>query len=937
MALPTGYKPLPGSERPQMAGSSLIGPVEAAERIAFTFLLRRRSGPALHSFEHWQNTPPAKRSFLSVEEFVRTYGAANEDFEAVIEFINSRGLRVVESDAGWGRIVVEGTAAKIKSALGITLNKYRAPHRFIERSVSKKERDHAIPEHVHRGFEGPVHLPAELVEIVRAIIGLDDRRLGGPTGTGTNDPAGANSMLPTAVAQRYNFPNTPAAGQTIGLFAAADEGSAFLPADVSLFISNLPPGYNTPPNVTPIGLTVGLVTYTNNTALITGGPPPGAAQETTQDIQTSAAIGQGANINVYLTANSEPGWEAFLYRAMNPKPGENPPTVLSASWVLYLQDDSSVIGNPSVGGSFSNLISGYLQSAAMMGITALIAIGDWGAANQIDDGHCHVGYPNSDPWFTACGGTILGTLLEWTWSDANTGTQFDLGIYDATGGGVSATFPVPPYQVSAGVLPISKNDGLSRRGVPDVAGMVAMAGLVIDGGGYSFTGTSCVAPLYAGLIAVINAFLGHSVGFLNPTLYAYGPLICHDITFGNNDYGPPIPPLPPGTPDGPFYTAGVGWDPCTGWGSINGRRLLAALAPAPIIETAIAGGPFADTCVGKFTDEILTINNTGFQTLLISNIVISPSTDFTAPAVTSYPLAVGPGASMDVMIRFNPSSPGSKSATVEIFSNDLLGPHTITVTGAGGSPRLVSMIADNGNFGNVCVGSFRDEPLILSNSGTCTLTITGITSSSGDFLAPNVSVYPVAIGPGASLAAPIRFEPISLGATPPATIRITSNDPAGPKTINVTGNAPSGTIAVTGSTCFGGVKACCCEERTISICNVGDCKLRVSSVAFKRKSRHWKLINSPFPATLHPGSCLSVVIRYKATEKCPRACELVITSDDPITPVKTLDLMAYTIWSDCGCRQCCDDCKKGCCEKSHPLRCCEERCNDCCDEDGDES
>ena len=937
MALPTGYKPLPGSERPQMAGSSLIGPVEAAERIAFTFLLRRRSGPALHSFEHWQNTPPAKRSFLSVEEFVRTYGAANEDFEAVIEFINSRGLRVVESDAGWGRIVVEGTAAKIKSALGITLNKYRAPHRFIERSVSKKERDQGIPEHVHRGFEGPVHLPAELVEVVRAIIGLDDRRLGGPTGTGTNDPAGANSMLPTAVAQRYNFPNTPAAGQTIGLFAAADEGSAFLPADVSLFISNLPPGYNTPPNVTPIGLTVGLVTYTNNTALITGGSPPGAAQETTQDIQTSAAIGQGANINVYLTANSEPGWEAFLYRAMNPKPGENPPTVLSASWVLYLQDDSSVIGNPSVGGSFSNLISGYLQSAAMMGITALIAIGDWGAANQIDDGHCHVGYPNSDPWFTACGGTILGTLLEWTWSDANTGTQFDLGIYDATGGGVSATFPVPPYQVSAGVLPISKNDGLSRRGVPDVAGMVAMAGLVIDGGGYSFTGTSCVAPLYAGLIAVINAFLGHSVGFLNPTLYAYGPLICHDITFGNNDYGPPIPPLPPGTPDGPFYTAGVGWDPCTGWGSINGRRLLAALAPAPIIETAIAGGPFADTCVGKFTDEILTINNTGFQTLLISNIVISPSTDFTAPAVTSYPLAVGPGASMDVMIRFNPSSPGSKSATVEIFSNDLLGPHTITVTGAGGSPRLVSMIADNGNFGNVCVGSFRDEPLILSNSGTCTLTITGITSSSGDFLAPNVSVYPVAIGPGASLAAPIRFEPISLGATPPATIRITSNDPAGPKTINVTGNAPSGTIAVTGSTCFGGVKACCCEERTISICNVGDCKLRVSSVAFKRKSRHWKLINSPFPATLHPGSCLSVVIRYKATEKCPRACELVITSDDPITPVKTLDLMAYTIWSDCGCRQCCDDCKKGCCEKSHSLRCCEERCNDCCDEDGDES
>ena len=62
----------------------------------------------------------------------------------------------------------------------------------------------------------------------------------------------------------------------------------------------------------------------------------------------------------------------------------------------------------------------------------------------------------------------------------------------------------------------------------------------------------------------------------------------------------------------------------------------------------------------------------------------------------------------------------------------------------------------------------------------------------------------------------------------------------------------------------------------------------MTSVAFERKNPHWKLINNPFPAALHPGSCLSVVIRYKATEKCPICCELVITSDDPVTPVKTL-------------------------------------------------
>ena len=105
----------------------------------------------------------------------------------------------------------------------------------------------------------------------------------------------------------------------------------------------------------------------------------------------------------------------------------------------------------------------------------------------------------------------------------------------------------------------------------------------------------------------------------------------------------------------------------------------------------------------------------------------------------------------------------------------------------------------------------------------------------------------------------------------------------------------------------------------------------MTGVEFKRKSPHWKLINNPFPATLHPGSCLGVVIRYKATERCPVACELVIKSDDPDDPVKTLDVMAYTVWNECGCEKCCDDCKKGCCNKRHSECCvCEGRADDCC-------
>jgi hypothetical protein len=135
------------------------------------------------------------------------------------------------------------------------------------------------------------------------------------------------------------------------------------------------------------------------------------------------------------------------------------------------------------------------------------------------------------------------------------------------------------------------------------------------------------------------------------------------------------------------------------------------------------------------------------------------------------------------------------------------------------------------------------------------------------------------------------------------------------KVLAVSGNAPAGQLAVTGSTFFGGVEACCRKERTIAICNVGECHLHVSNVAFRHDNPHWKLINNPFPATLHPGSCLSVGILYHATEKFPRSCDLVITSDGPTTPVKILEVVAYTVWDKC-CRSCGED-KCTCMKRRH--------------------
>ena len=67
---------------------------------------------------------------------------------------------------------------------------------------------------------------------------------------------------------------------------------------------------------------------------------------------------------------------------------------------------------------------------------------------------------------------------------------------------------------------------------------------------------------------------------------------------------------------------------------------------------------------------------------------------------------------------------------------------------------------------------------------------------------------------------------------------------------------------------------------------------------------------------------------YHATEKFPRSCDLIITSDDPVTPVKILEIVATTIWNDC-CKKCCEDCRKDRCEKLHCDPC---SCRKCCDD-----
>jgi kumamolisin len=202
-----------------------------------------------------------------------------------------------------------------------------------------------------------------------------------------------------------------------------------------------------------------------------------------------------------------------------------------------------------------------MTEAAALGVAVTVASGDGGSTDGVSDGKQHVDFPASAPHALGCGGTTLrmsnGHISsETVWNE--------LPNHGAGGGGISIEFPVPSYQSSAN-LPKNVDTGKTGRGVPDVSGNADPETgyqVLVDGQQQTFGGTSAVAPLWAGLITLLNESLGKPVGFMQPQIYtASAATGFHDITQGDN----------------PAYHAGTGWDACTGNGSPNGEALLTAL------------------------------------------------------------------------------------------------------------------------------------------------------------------------------------------------------------------------------------------------------------------------------------------------------------------------------------------------------------------------
>jgi len=447
-------------------------------------------------------------------DFGRRCGADPADIERLRAFARTAGLRESGVDAGRRVLQLVGAPAALERAFGVKLGQY-----LLE--------DGSGP---FVGIDRPATLPPEVI----AVLGLDRRPVAQPR---SRRPKGTPAVTYTAIelGALYDFPaGTNGSGAAIALI---ELGGGYSASDLAQYFSSL--GIAPAPVVSAVGVAGG-----------SNQPGGDADAEVTLDIEVAGALAPGASLVVYFAPNTDQGFYEAISQAAHDSTHKI--SVMSISW-----------GGPEDSWSVAsrNAMQSALEDAAALAVTVTVAAGDDGSSDGESDGQPHVDFPASSPYALGCGGTKLiasaGSIeSEVVWNETSAGEG-------ATGGGVSEVFTLPAWQAQSSV-PKAPN-GIAGRGVPDVAGNAdPLTGyqVLLHGESQVIGGTSAVAPLWAALIARAGEQLGAPLGDVHAAFYRIGEAAFRDITQGNNG----------------AWSAGPGWDPCTGLGSPRGAALVSALA-----------------------------------------------------------------------------------------------------------------------------------------------------------------------------------------------------------------------------------------------------------------------------------------------------------------------------------------------------------------------
>jgi kumamolisin len=607
-----------------------LGNLSSSQSLRLVITLPLRNQDELNQLiqDLYNPSSPSYHQFLTVDQFTAEFGPTQQDYNSVISFLQANGLTVVDTSPNRVNLQVTGSVASIQSAFHVNLGVYQHPTE-------------------NRTFYAPDKEPTTGLSVALwHVDGLDNFSTPKPAGLTVNPQGSASksgattgsgpsaSYLGSDMRAAYYGGTLTGSGQTLGLLEYYGTDLA----DLQTYYTNAKQTYP--------GSVITLYSTDGTSTSCVDSRAGGSCDDTEQTLDMTQALGVAPGLaHLVMFVGSTDSAIFGKMATYSPLPLQ-----LSSSWTWSPADPST--DDP------------YFKEFAAQGQNLFQAAGDsskWttsGTASEI--------YPADDPYVTSVGGTDLSTAAaagawsaETAWADS--------------GGGISPDkYAIPSWQTTAAAGCASCSQ--SYRNGPDVSANANFTYYVCADQttctANEYGGTSFAAPLWAGYLALVNqqrAVNGSSaLGFINPTLYSIGTgssydANFHDITSGSNG-----------------YSATVGYDLATGWGSPNGTTLLNTLAGTVVKPGfSLSASPNAVSVVQ---------GNTGSST--ITSTVVG---GFNAAVTLS-----ASGAPTGVTVSFSPASitgTGNSAVSIVVGSTVAAGTYPITITGTSGATTETTTVS----------------------------------------------------------------------------------------------------------------------------------------------------------------------------------------------------------------------------------------------------
>ncbi len=678
-------------------------------RLNVVLAVRDSAGLAKFLEEVYDPTSPSFRHFLTVPGFTARFGPTQEDYDAAVHYLTAKGFKIVGGSRDAMDVQIEGSVTSVQAAFNVSMGVYLHPTENRTFYAADREPTAALSFSLwHISGLDNYSIPHAALVHANGQAEKSNATMGsGPS---------ASFLGSDMRAAYYGGTALTGSGQTLGLLEYYGTDMT----DLSTYFTNAKQTNNVPVTL--------LSTDGTSTSCVYR-----ACDDTEQTLDMTQAIGMAPGLkSLIMFVGSTDTAILGAMTSHSPLPLE-----LSSSWT-WTPDDPGT-DDP------------YFEKMASQGQSFFQAAGDSGDWKSST-------FPSEDPNVICVGGTDLQTgSAAGPWSSET--------VWTDGGGGISTDhLAIPSYQKLTGVITSANKGSTTYRNGPDVAANANFTFYVCADQttctANEYGGTSFAAPMWAGYIALANQQAGTSspVGFINPTIYPIGlsssyDADFHDISSGSNG-----------------YSAEVGYDLATGWGSPNGAALINALTTPPAPGYSVSASPSSVSVVQ---------GNAGSSTITVTFVG-----GFTGSVTLS---ASGQPSTVTVGFGSNPisTSGGTSVMTMTVGSTTATGTYTITVTGTSGTTTetaTVSLTVTGVNAGFTLSASPTSVSVVRGSSVSTTITST-VTGGFDSAVSLTTSSLPSGVT--------ATFTPTSITGTGTSTLKFTTITRAttGTHTITITGTS----------------------------------------------------------------------------------------------------------------------------------------------------